>query len=150
MGWSARTLILTMILVGCGGGASDVLPIGFVNQTQHSVAELWTIWKSAQQSLARKVDLNPLQRSDPGAIADLRPGDSRVCTRRLIRFGLRRSQTWFQAYCSERPVCCGLIPPDSSHVRSPATCVMPRLFPSMTSALPGMRNRGSSRAITSP
>src|SRR2546423_8144885 len=78
MGWSARTLILTMILVGCGGGASDVLPIGFVNQTQHSVAELWTIWKSAQQSLARKVDLNPLQRSDPGAIADLRPGDSRA------------------------------------------------------------------------
>ena len=34
--------------------------------------------ESAQQSLARKVDLNPLQRSDPGAIADLRPGDSRA------------------------------------------------------------------------
>ena len=78
MGWSLRTLILTMVLVGCGGGASDVLPIGFVNQTQHSAAELWTIWRSAQQSLARKVDLNPLQRSDPGAIADLRPGDSRA------------------------------------------------------------------------
>ena len=78
MGWSLRTLILTMVLVGCGGGASDVLPIGFVNQTQHSVAELWTIWRSAQQSLAKKVDLNPLQRSDPGALADLRPGDSRA------------------------------------------------------------------------
>ena len=76
MGWSLRTLILTMILVGCGGGASDVLPIGFVNQTQHSVAELWTIWKSAQQSLAQKVDLNPLQRSFPGVVADIRPGDS--------------------------------------------------------------------------
>src|SRR5881227_1976849 len=78
MGWSLRTLILTMVLVGCGGGASDVLPVGFVNQTQHSVAELWTIWKSAQQSLAKKVDLNPLQRSFPGVVADIRPGDSRA------------------------------------------------------------------------
>ena len=78
MGWSLRTLILTMVLVGCGGRASDVLPIGFVNQTQHSVAELWTIWRSAQESLARKVDLNPLQRSGPGALTDLRPGDSRA------------------------------------------------------------------------
>jgi len=75
MGWSLRTLILTMVLVGCGGGASDVLPIGFVNQTQHSVAELWTIWKSAQLSLVKKVDLNPLQRSFPGVVADIRPGD---------------------------------------------------------------------------
>jgi len=78
MGWSLRTLILTMVLVGCGGGASDVLPIGFVNQTRHSVAELWTIWKTAQQSLAKKIDLNPLQRSLPGVAADIRPGDSRV------------------------------------------------------------------------
>jgi hypothetical protein len=78
MGWSLRTLILTMVLVGCGGGASDVLPVGFVNQTQHSLAELWTIWKSAQQSLAKKVDLNPLQRSFPGVVADIRPGDSRA------------------------------------------------------------------------
>ena len=78
MGWSLRTLILTMVLVGCGGGASDVLPIGFVNQTQHSAAELWTIWKSAQLSLAKKVDLNPLRRSFPGVVADIRPGDSRA------------------------------------------------------------------------
>ena len=70
-----RALILTMVLVGCGGGASDVLPVGFVNQTRHSVAELWAIWKSAQQSLAKKVDLNPLQRSFPGVVADSRPGD---------------------------------------------------------------------------
>src|SRR5882724_6492143 len=78
MGWSLRTLILTMVLVGCGGGASDVLPIGFVNQTQHSMAELWTIWKSAQQSLAKKVDLNPLQRFDPRVLADMRRGDPRA------------------------------------------------------------------------
>src|SRR2546430_17285575 len=73
MGWSLRTLILTMVLVGCGGGASDVLPIGFVNETQHSVAEIWTIWKNTQQNLAKNVDLNPLQRSLPGAVADILP-----------------------------------------------------------------------------
>jgi hypothetical protein len=78
MGWSLRTLILTVVLVGCGGGASDVLPIGFVNQTQHSAAELWAIWKSAQQSLAKKIDLNPLQRSLPGVVADIRPGNSQA------------------------------------------------------------------------
>jgi hypothetical protein len=78
MGWSLRTLILTMVLVGCGGGASDVLRVGFVNQTRHSMAELWTIWKDAQRSLANKIDLNPLQRSFPGVQADIRPGDSRA------------------------------------------------------------------------
>jgi len=90
MGWSLRTLILTMVLVGCGGGESEVLPIGFVNQTQHSVADLWTIWKSAQQSLARKVDLNPLQRSDPGVLADMRQGDSRAFREAPHQIGVAR------------------------------------------------------------
>jgi len=49
---------------------------GFVNQTQHSDAELWTIWKAAQENLAHEVDLNPLQRSISGAPADIRPGDA--------------------------------------------------------------------------
>jgi len=150
MGWSLRTLILTMILVGCGGGASDVLPIGFVNQTQHSVAELWTIWKSAQQSLARKVDLNPLQRSGPGALADLRPGDSRA---------LHEAPHQIRV-AAEPDVASGILfgmtgvlrtdPTGLIACRTPAMCVMRRLSPSMTSALPGMRNRGSSRATTSP
>ena len=90
MGWSLRTLILTMVLVGCGGGESEVLPIGFVNRTQQSGADLWTIWKSAQQSLARKVDLNPLQRSDPGVLADMRQGDSRAFREAPHQIGVAR------------------------------------------------------------
>src|SRR2546422_11682665 len=117
MGWSLRTLILTMVLVGCGGGESEVLPIEFVNRTQHSGADLWTIWKSAQQSLARKVDLNPLQRSDPGVLADMRQGDSRALREAPHRLGLRGSQMSLQPHCSGRQVCCERIPRDSSHVR---------------------------------
>lgn len=54
------------------------LAVGFVNQTRHSDAELLTIWKGAQESLAQQVDLNPLQRSFSGAAADLGPGDARA------------------------------------------------------------------------
>ena len=66
-------LVLGIVLVGCGGQ-----PVGFVNQTHHSDAELWTIWKAAQETLAHEVDLNPLQRSSSGAAADIRPGDARA------------------------------------------------------------------------
>jgi len=70
-------LALGLILVGCGG-RPDSLPVGFVNQTHHSDAHLWTIWKAAQETLAQQVDLNPLQRSLSGAPADIRPGDVRA------------------------------------------------------------------------
>ena len=65
-------------LVGCGGGFPGGLPTGFINQTQHSDAELWAIWKTAQQELAQEVDLNPLQQSLYDAPADIRPGDARA------------------------------------------------------------------------
>ncbi len=78
MGRSLRTLILTMILAGCGSGLPNALPIGFVNQTRHSDADLWALWKSAQQSLAQQVDLNPLQRSLYKVPADTLPGDARA------------------------------------------------------------------------
>ena len=71
-------LVLGIILVGCGG--QPQAPVGFANQTHHSDAELWTIWKAAQESLAQEVDLNPLQRSFSGAAADIRPGDARALT----------------------------------------------------------------------
>jgi hypothetical protein len=64
-------------LLGCGG-LPNPLPVGFVNQTRHSDAELWVVWKAAQESLAQEVDLNPLQRSSSGAPADIRPGDPRA------------------------------------------------------------------------
>ena len=67
--------MLLLVLLGCGG-QPDAGPEGFVNQTHHSDAELWTIWKAAQQTVADEVDLNPLQRSLSGATADIRPGDA--------------------------------------------------------------------------
>jgi hypothetical protein len=73
---SLWTLVL-VILLGCGG-RPDTLPEGFVNQTQHSDAYLWTLWKAAQETLAQQVDLNPLQRSFSGAPADIHPGDVRA------------------------------------------------------------------------
>lgn len=70
-------LLLGLGLLGCGGQPS-ALPVGFVNQTKHSAADLWVVWKAAQESLAQEVDLNPLQRSTLGAPADIRPGDARA------------------------------------------------------------------------
>jgi hypothetical protein len=67
-----------MVLLACGGGVPQARPVGFVNQTQHSDADLWAIWKTAQQSLAQHVDLNPLQRSLYNVPADIRPGDARA------------------------------------------------------------------------
>jgi hypothetical protein len=70
-------LMLGMVLAGCGG-RPEAPPAGFVNQTRHSDAELLTIWKAAQETLAQEIDLNPLQRSFAGAPADIRPGDARA------------------------------------------------------------------------
>ena len=69
--------VLGLVLVGCGGQPNG-LPVGFVNQTRHSDADIWIIWKAAQESLNQEVDLNPLQRSSSGAPADIRPGDPRA------------------------------------------------------------------------
>ena len=65
-------------LAGCAGGFPSGLPTGFINKTQHSDAELWAIWKTAQQELAQEVDLNPLQQSLYDAPADIHPGDPRA------------------------------------------------------------------------
>jgi len=65
--------LLTMVLVGCGGDPGS-LPVGFVNQTQHSDADLWTIWKAAQKNVATEIDLNPVQEAPPLIL----PGDSRA------------------------------------------------------------------------
>jgi hypothetical protein len=70
-------LALGVILMGCGG-RPEALSVGFVNQTHHSDADLWTIWAAAQQSVAQEIDLNPLEQSLAGASADIRPGDARA------------------------------------------------------------------------
>jgi len=69
--------LLGLALLGCGGQPAGPA-IGFVNQTRHSDADLWTIWQAAQDSVSQEVDLNPLQRSSFGAPADIRPGDRRA------------------------------------------------------------------------
>src|SRR5579862_8811321 len=62
-------LALGVILMGCGG-RPEALSVGFVNQTHHSDADLWTLWTAAQQSLSQEIDLNPLEQSFAGAPAD--------------------------------------------------------------------------------
>ena len=78
MGRIVRVFALLVVLWGCGGGLPDSAPTGFVNQTQHTDAELWVIWQQAQHSVAHSVDMNPLQRSETGATAVTLPGDSRA------------------------------------------------------------------------
>ena len=76
-----RTLIaavLTAVLLGCGGSSPNPVSSGFLNHTQHSDADLQAIWTEAQQSVAEKIDLNPLQRLSQNVLTDTRPGDARA------------------------------------------------------------------------
>jgi hypothetical protein len=67
---------LVTLMLGCGGGSpNQTLRGGFVNQTRHSNAALLTIWQAAQQQLAQKIDLNPVQTDAPSRIL---PGDPRA------------------------------------------------------------------------
>lgn len=70
--------ILIIASLGCGGGPQTPLPAaGFINQTQHSNADLQAIWTEAQQSVAQQIDLNPLQVSKNISPRVL-PGDPRA------------------------------------------------------------------------
>src|SRR5438876_10621709 len=71
-------------LAGCAGGFPSGLPTGFINKTQHSDAELWAIWKTAQQELAQEVDLNPLQQSHCPRVA--RTNIRRRVIKRLLQW----------------------------------------------------------------
>ena len=69
--------LMILLLEGCGGG-SNVATAGFINQTRRLDAELWALWKAAQQNLSQEIDLNPLQRTLNNAPAQILPGDARV------------------------------------------------------------------------
>jgi hypothetical protein len=72
-----RALALMMVLLqGCGSGANPA--VGFINQTQHTDAELWVSWNAAQQNLSQQIDMNPLQRTLNNVPAQILPGDPRV------------------------------------------------------------------------
>ena len=72
------TTVLTVVLLGCGQSPHSPVLDGFVNQTQHSEADLQAIWSEAQQSLAQQIDLNPLQQLSNDVPPDTRPGDPRA------------------------------------------------------------------------
>lgn len=74
---SLRALFLTALLLGCGNKQNQTLPIGFVNQTKHSDADLWAMWQVAQETIANKINLNPLQPAE-AAPPDVLPGDARA------------------------------------------------------------------------
>lgn len=76
MGRALRISIFLAILTACGVRTNTEASVGFINHTQHSDADLWTIWQAAQQDLAKQIDLNPLQQSSNEAVPDLLPGDS--------------------------------------------------------------------------
>ena len=71
-------IVACMFSLGCGSNPAP--DIGFVNQTQHSDAELWALWKTAQQNLSRQIDLNPLEQQFSNATPQILPGDSRALT----------------------------------------------------------------------
>jgi hypothetical protein len=65
-----------VLFSGCGSGRDS--EVGFINETQHSEAELWSLWKAAQTSLSHQIDLNPLQRQFSSIGPDILPGDPRA------------------------------------------------------------------------
>lgn len=65
-----------MLFSGCGTGPDA--NIGFINETQHSDAQLWALWKAAQKNLSQQIDLNPLQRQFSNAAPNLLAGDPRA------------------------------------------------------------------------
>jgi hypothetical protein len=69
-------ILACMIFAGCGNGPDA--DIGFINETQHSDAQLWSLWKAAQKNLSLQIDLNPRQRQFSSVAPDLLPGDSRA------------------------------------------------------------------------
>jgi hypothetical protein len=75
----ARVYLLILSCVFFSGcGTRPGADIGFINETQHSDAQLRSLWKAAQANLSQQIDLNPLQRQFSGVAPDVLPGDSRV------------------------------------------------------------------------
>src|SRR5438034_8115551 len=70
------SIVLALILSGCGGRATP--PVGFINQTRHSDAQLQALWQAAQKNLSQQIDLNPLEQEMNNAPPHIVPGDGRV------------------------------------------------------------------------
>ena len=73
-----RGLLFGLVLLnGCAADKS-LAPVGFVNQTQHTDTQLWSLWQAAQEALGQQIDLNPLQRLLENAPPQILPGDPRA------------------------------------------------------------------------
>ena len=70
------TVLIMLFSASCGGRPAP--PVGFVNQTEHTDAQLQALWQTAQQNLSRQIDLNPLEQVFTGAKPNILPGDARV------------------------------------------------------------------------
>ena len=70
-----RTAFLLLCLAACGGSQGRA---GFINHTAHTDAQLWAIWSAAQESLAKSVDLNPVQQTVADAAPNIVAGDPRA------------------------------------------------------------------------
>src|SRR5262249_29359250 len=73
---SRVAFVLALVLSACGGRATP--PIGFINQTRHSDAQLQALWQQAQQNLSQQIDLNPLEQEMSNAPPHIVPGDARA------------------------------------------------------------------------
>lgn len=69
-------IVLVLILSACGGRPTP--PIGFINRTRHSDAELQSLWQQAQQRISLQIDLNPLEQEMNNAAPRIVPGDRRA------------------------------------------------------------------------
>jgi hypothetical protein len=80
MSKKATALLLSVIfMIACGGRPSDSSPTAsFINNTQHSDAQLQALWNAAQQTLSQHIDLNPLQRELYNSVPNIVSGDPRV------------------------------------------------------------------------
>jgi len=113
MGRGLRVAFFTMVLLGCGDDRPPrPVPVAFVNQTRHSDAALWAIWQAAQQNLAQKIDLNPVQ---PNVSPRILPGDSRALAVSPVQLTVAAeldvpSQELLSATGVERPDPTGMIP----------------------------------------
>ena len=69
---------MLVVMLGCGGGSPSAPVAGFLNRTKHTDTELWAIWKTAQQSVAASIDVNPLQTATLGIPPKILAGDERA------------------------------------------------------------------------
>ena len=73
---SRIAFVLALVLSACGG--RPAVPVGFINHTRHSDAELQSLWRQAQQNVSQQIDLNPLEQEMKNTPPNIVAGDARA------------------------------------------------------------------------